>query len=202
MYRECGPQRLSLRAQLALDEVETRWCQSKAAGVRSPGHLSGRLAQGLTAAQVAVVPGDTGHGSRPRARRYHQQRQAGREARRHRHAGATGRRSPPQRGAPAAGGGIGSGPNVAAWMAPPGDAASSPRARGASCRPPCGHARAHPGGCSCPRGQRRLYAGLHGVAAAGRPPRRGAAGIQLAIAGRNPPKHILRTRIGYECVVS
>jgi Winged helix-turn helix len=60
------------------------------------------LAQELTSAQVAAVPGYTGNWIRTLARRYNQQGPAGGEDRRHRNPGAGGLLSAAQRAALAA----------------------------------------------------------------------------------------------------
>ena len=124
MYNECMPKRRSIRAHLAVDELEIHDRRAKEPVARSHWHIIWLLAQGLAAAQVAVVTGYTVNGIRALSRRYHQLGPAGLEDRRHRTPGATGLLSAAQRTALAAAleqpppaGGVWTGPKAAAWMA-------------------------------------------------------------------------------------
>jgi transposase len=117
------PTRLSIRAHLAVNELETRYRRAKDPVVRSHWQAIWLLAQDLTSAQVAAVTGYTVNWIRTIARRYNQQGPAGLEDRRHRNPGATGLLSMAQRAAlaaalqrPPSDGGVWTGPKAAAWM--------------------------------------------------------------------------------------
>lgn len=123
MYNDCRPKRLSIRAHLAVNELDTRSRRAKGPVVRSPWQAIWLLAQALTAAPCAAVSGYTVTWSRPIARRDNQQGPAGLGGRRHRRPGATGLLSMAQRAALAAAlqrpppdGGVWRGPKAAAWM--------------------------------------------------------------------------------------
>jgi transposase len=116
------PTQLSIQAHLAVDELETHDRRAKDPVARSHWQVIWLLAQGLPAAQVAAVTGDTVNWMRPIARRYNQRGSAGLEDR-HRNPGATGLLSAAQRAAlasalpqPPADGGVWTGLKAAAWM--------------------------------------------------------------------------------------
>ena len=118
------PKRLSIRAHLAVNELETHYRRAKDPVARSHWQVIWLLAQGLPSAHVAAVTSYTVNWSRTIARRYNQRGPAGLEGRRHRNPGATGLLSAAQRAALAAAlaqpppdGGVWTGPQAAAWMA-------------------------------------------------------------------------------------
>ena len=124
VYDSCMPKRLSIQADLAVDELELRYRRAKDPVVRSHWQVIWLLAQGLPSVQVATVTSYTVNWIRTIARRYNQRGPAGLEDRRHRNPGATGLLSAAQRAALAAAlaqpppdGGVWTGPKAAAWMA-------------------------------------------------------------------------------------
>jgi hypothetical protein len=123
MYNDCMPKRLSIQADLAVDELETCYCRANDPVARSPWQGIWRLAQGRPAAQVAAVTGYTVNWMRPIARLDHQQGPTGLEDRRHRTPGPIGLLAAAQHAAlaaalqqPPADGGGWTGPKAAAWL--------------------------------------------------------------------------------------
>jgi hypothetical protein len=69
MYTDDMPTRLSIQVHLALDELETRYRRANDPVVRSHRQIIWRLVQGLAAAPVTAVTGDTVNGICTMARR-------------------------------------------------------------------------------------------------------------------------------------
>jgi hypothetical protein len=120
------PTRLSIHQHLAVHDLERRDRGAKAPGARRHGHILWLLAQGRASAPGAAVTGYRVNGIRTLARRSNQRGPMGRGDRRPHNPGATGRLAAAQRTAlavarasPPGDGGVGTGPQVATWMAAP-----------------------------------------------------------------------------------